>query len=64
MKTCRSCRSSPPEILKDDDDDDWANAVVVKMVAGYSEWGTTEAILIKKCQEPINLDSGLLLPSV
>ena len=43
---------------------DWANAKGVKMVTGYWEGSTTEAILIKKSREPINLDSGLLLPSV
>ena len=43
---------------------DWANARVVKTVPGYWKRRTTEAILIKNSQEPMNLDSGLLLPSV
>ena len=43
---------------------DWTNARVVKTVPGYWERRTTEAILIKKSQKPMNLDSGLLLPRV
>ena len=43
---------------------DWQNARVVKTVPGYWERRTTEAILIRKSQEPMNLDNGLLLPSV
>ena len=43
---------------------DWANVKVVKTVPGYWEGRTAEAILIKKSQESMNLDSGLLLPSV
>ena len=43
---------------------DWVNARVVKTVPGYWERRTTEAILIKKSQKPMNLDNGLLLPSV
>ena len=43
---------------------DWANAKVVKTVPGYWERRTTEAILIKGSQDPMNLDNGLLLPSV
>ena len=43
---------------------DWANAKVVKTVPGYWERRTTEAILIKGSQDPMNLDNSLLLPSV
>ena len=43
---------------------DWTNAMVVKTLPGYWERRTTELILIKKSQEPMNLDTGLLLPSV
>ena len=43
---------------------DWVNARVVKTVPGYWERRITEAILIKKSQKPMNLDNGLLLPSV
>ena len=43
---------------------DWTNARVMKTVPEYWERRTTEVILIKKSQEPMNLDSGLLLPSV
>ena len=43
---------------------DWANTKVVKTVPGYWERRTAEAILIKKSQESMNLDSGLLLPSM
>ena len=43
---------------------DWTKARVVKTVPGYWEGRTTEASLIKKSQELMNLDSGFLLPSV
>ena len=45
---------------------DWANAkvVVVKTVPGYWKRRTTEAILIKESQDPMNLDNGFLLPGV
>ena len=43
---------------------DWSGARVVRSVQGYWESRTMEAIEIKKSKSSMNLDKGLLLPSL
>ena len=43
---------------------DWSGARVVRSVQGYWERRTMEAIEIKKSKSSMNLDKGLLLPSL
>ena len=43
---------------------DWSGARVVRSVQGYWERRTVEAIEIKKSKSSMNLDKGLLLPSL
>ena len=43
---------------------DWPGAKVVRTVHGYWEWRTMEAIEIRRSKRSMNLDKGLLLPSL
>ena len=43
---------------------DWSGAKVVRITQGYWERGTMEAIEIRRSRRSMNLDKGLLLPSL
>ena len=64
VKTSDPSNGIAVHVAKSQHSIDWSGARVVRSVQGYWERRTIEAIEIKKSKSSMNLDKGLLLPSL